>query len=386
MLSLGSQDAQLADEVAELLVELAADELLPVRLAALSGLVNWAGQYRQRRLAAKQSREEQQQQQQQGQGQVQAMEVDQAPVAQQQQQERQQQQHEAAEADDSDGDGEGEEEGMLAEDADAQQDSVDVREPCDSQQQREQQLQPPDIQGVAVTAAGAAASNNASGQSATSAAASTAASKKPSKPSKKRKGDLPPWGADGIAAGIAALRDSHAQVRHLALQVLALLPPANMQAIVGLLQGLISCCEQHQQLHWQAALAVVHELAQQRTAMVAKSCQNICRLLARAVRGPEGGASVDPSAAATAQHQHGLMSAAAAAPAAAAAAHSPMALELLSELLLATARLKASMLPALQQQVEKQGLVEAAALQPLLAQLDAMRQQRMVALQQQQHV
>jgi hypothetical protein len=161
---------------------------------------------------------------------------------------------------------------------------------------------------------------------------------------------MPPWGADGTAAGVAALRDSHAQVRCLALQLLGLLPPANMQAIVSLLQGLIRCCEQHQQQHWQAALAVVHVLAQQRTAMVAKSCQNICKLLAKAVRGPGADASGDPSAAA-------------AVPAAAAAAHSPIALQLLSELLLATARLKASMLPALQQQVEKQGMVEAAALQ-----------------------
>jgi type III secretory pathway component EscS len=367
MLSLGSRDAQLADEVAEVLVELAADELLPVRLAALNGLLTWAGQHRQRRLAAKQSREEQQQQLQ-GQRQVQAMEVDQAPVAQQ----PQPQPDEAAEADN--GDGEEDEEGILAEDADMQQDSVeDVQEPSDSQQQREQQQQQqPDTPGAAIAAAGPAAGHNFSGKAARSAATSTAApapAKQPSRPSKKRKGDLPPWGADGIAAGVAALRDSHAQVRCLALQLLALLPPANMQAIVGLLQGLVSCCEQHQQQHWQAALAVVHVLAQQRTAMVAKSCQNICKLLAKAVRGPAAGASGDPSAAVAA---------------AAAAAHSPIALQLLSELLLATARLKASMLPALQQQVEKQGLVEAAALQPLLAQLEEMRQQRLALQQQQQ--
>jgi hypothetical protein len=371
MLSLGSHDAQLADEVAELLVELAADELLPVRLAALNGLVTWAGQYRQRRLAAKQSQVEQQQQLQ-GQRQVQAMESDEAPVAQQ----PQQQPDEVAEADDCDG--EEDEDGKLAEDADMQQDNVeDVREPNDSQQQREQQQQQqqPDTPGAAIAAGGAAASHGVSSKAARSALASTAVSaavKQPSKPSKKRKGDLPPWGADGIAAGVAALRDSHAQVRSLALQLLVLLPPANMQAIISLLQGLISCCEQHQQQHWQAALAVVHELAQQRTAMVAKSCQNICKLLAKAVRGPGAGASGDPSAAA-------------AAPAAAAAAHSSIALQLLSELLLATARLKASMLPALQQQVEKQGLVEAAVLQPLLAQLEEMRQQRLALQQQQQH-
>jgi hypothetical protein len=367
MLSLGSQDVQLADEVAELLVELAADELLPVRLAALQGLVTWAGQHRQRRLAAKQSREEQQQLQGQVQAEVQAMELDYEP-----EQQQHLQLHETAEGDDEVG--EEDEEGMLVEGADMLQDGVHHVGESSNAQQQQQQQQHHDMLGSVTTAAGAAAAHHLS------AIMDVSAAKQHHKPSKKRKGDLPPWGADGIAAGIAALRDSHAQVRSLALQLLALLPPANMQAIVSLLQGLVGCCEQHQQQHWQAALAVVQQLAQQRTAMVAKSCQNICKLLARAVRGPDAVLAATDSATAgvTVQHRQGLMLAAAAA-----AAHSPVALELLSQLLLATARLKASMLSALQQQFEKQGLLEAAALQPLLAQLEAMRQQRTVALQQQ---
>jgi hypothetical protein len=369
MLSLGSLDAQLADEVAELLVELATDELLPVRLAALRGLVTWADQHKQRRDAAKQ----QQQQQQQEEGQQ--MEVDQAPAAQQQLQQQQQQEEQAeVQADDDGGDeDDDDEEGLIGEGPELPQAAADVHKQ-DNPQRQQQQEQPGHISRPG-TPAGAAASHSVSA----SASSAPSAAKKPSKPSKKRKGDLPPWGTDSLAAGIAALRDSHVQVRSLALQLLVLLPPASMQAIMRLLQGLISCCEQHQQQHWQAALAVVHQLAQQRTAMVAKSCQNICKLLARAVQGPA------PSAVGASHQtkQQALM--VAAPPAAAAAAHSSVALELLSELILTTAKLKASMLPALQQQLEKAGLLQAAPLQPLLAQLEDMRQKRMAALQQHQY-
>jgi hypothetical protein len=236
--------------------------------------------------------------------------------------------------------------------------------------------------------AGALAGHEVSSPSCGTAPAAPAAAKKANKPSKKRKGDLPPWGTDGLSAGIAALRDNNAQVRSLALQLLVLLPPASMQAIVALLQGLITCCEQYQQQHWHAALAVVHQLAQQRTAMVAKSCQNICKLLAQAVQGPGHitSAALSPQLPQPQQQgtSGGLVLAGQPAAGVAAAAHAPVAVDLLSELVLSTARLKASMLPAMQQQLEKQGLLQAAPLQPLLAQLEEMQQKRMAALQQQQ--
>lgn len=345
MCALGNNDKQFADEAAIILISSVSDELLEVRKAALTVLLQWATEFRQQYLQLQQQKALCKQQEQQ---------------AVQHSQQQQQQQHQAAGLDPSPGD--------------AQEGDQTDEEGEWTQQQQQQE----DSTAAAVDTANAPAAHNAS----MTAAAGTAVAKPQRagrKLSRKRRGDSPPWGPDALAAAVAALRDSNAEVRQLALQLAQLLPPNGVQAVMGLVQGLVNCCERFRCQHLHTALQIAEELGQQRAVYVGMVANKLVKLMCKDA--PVAGAATIISASAhiqtydpysrTSNNSRDWQS-----------AHCSPGLQILQNALLTAAAVRPQVAQSALQQLASEGPHQQQQLGSLVERLTALRQQQQQFLQQ----
>ncbi|KAF8059729.1 hypothetical protein HT031_005137 [Scenedesmus sp. PABB004] len=352
LMSLGRADRAFADAAAALLVDAAADELVPVRLAGLRGLVEWAAAFAQARAAAQAAAPGQAAQ---PQAPGQRGEQPPAPQKQQQcveqQQQQQQQQHEQHEQQ------------QCVE----QQQGVALEEEREEGQLSQEEEEEEEEEGQWVLEAGAAPAEQAElpgappGQPRPGDArrgGGNGGGRRPQPPlqqgasgqqqqqqqkrrAAKRKADLPPWGVDALAAAVAALCDVNAPVRAEALRLAALLPPSGPPAVGSLLAALADCCERHPGQHLGGARAAAEAAVTARPALVAQAAPQLAKLLGR-VAGAGAGAPGGGEG-----------------------------LALVQAAVLAAAAARPRMLPALLGHLERGGLCALPALAPLVVQLRA---------------
>ena len=202
---------------------------------------------------------------------------------------------------------------------------------------------------------------------------------------KPRKSDLPPWGKDALLAAAAALSDRAPRVRHLALQLLQLLPPGNVPDLITVVRGTAVCVVRNPGGQDEAqAWAVVAWLGSTRAEMLTLAAGKLVPLLATILQPAAAGGQDAPAA----THGAGVQAAAAAGVLGSAAArdisHLPRGAQILAVLMLLGVQQRKAGLPALLKEVQKAQLLEVPALQPWLGHLRALEQQQEQQQQQQQ--
>jgi hypothetical protein len=182
---------------------------------------------------------------------------------------------------------------------------------------------------------------------------------------KVRKSDLPSWGKDALLAAATVLTDREPAVRQLALQLLLLLPPANVPDLVMLVQGLACCCELWPGQHAAEVSAVVEQLTRRRAEVVTLAAAKLVPLLARVLE-PGRTTTAAGSAGASSAVSSGNDSTSAQLPAGA---------QLMASLLFAAVQQRKQGLQALLKELGKAGLLQLPVLQPWVAKVQALQQQ-----------
>jgi hypothetical protein len=183
---------------------------------------------------------------------------------------------------------------------------------------------------------------------------------------KARKSDLPLWGKEAIAAAERALTDCDAAARRLALDLLPLLPPANVPSLVGVLRALAACCVRFPGQHDAQVASVAAQLAQRRAEMVTLGVGKLVPELGRVLAAGGGGggqttgSSDAPPAAAGGCQADSSPSAL------------PTAAQVLTRVMLVGVQRRHQGLAALLRELGKAGLLHAPLLQPWMQQLRAL--------------
>jgi len=329
IVSLSSHDAVFAEAAGALLSDLAGDQLLEVRQAALQALLPMATAFHSQWLLTQQQWQSAQQQQQQEEGQS-----DMAGIS-------------AAEASDTDMDDAG---------AEAQQETLQIA--ADLSAAGVPQGVQPAVPQPQEAAAGVLQQQQQQQQGAHSL--------------KARKSDLPTWGKDALLAAVSALADRERSVRHLGLQLLQLLPPRTVPDLVTVIKGITSCCERFPQQHTADVTAVVDQLISRRAEMVTLAAGKLVLQLASMLPPTAGTAAAAPGAPSSTA---GSTSASHAAAGAVAAAGLSPGAQVLTALLLSGVQQRQQGLHALLKELRKSGLMELPVLQPWLEQVQRLKQQ-----------
>jgi hypothetical protein len=362
VVSLSSQDSLFADAAGLLLSDLVGDQLLEVRLAALRALLTQAEAFQQRKQPQQQQGPRQQQQQEQQQGQQEQEQQGQ----QEQQQEQQEQQADAAAAD-----------------SNAPAADIEMEEPEEGEQQ--------DADDSTAGATGQHSDATVLGQS-TAEPQQQQQQQQQQRPrrSKPRKSDLPPWGKDAMLSAAAALSDKDGEVRHLALQLLQQLPPANVPDLLTVVKAVAAAIQRYPcQETVMQAWAFVGWLGSARAEMVTLAPGKLAPQLASLLLPQPAAAAAVAVGSGGCAAPAGTVSTAAAVEAAAAGAAGvlgvadagglrglPLGAQVLAALLLLGVQQRRQGLPSLLRELGKAGLTDLPVLQPWLATLQALQQQQ----------